>query len=99
MEDVQQQPSAAVFPGGEAMTAMPARAVEAVRRRRRRVGPAPRRAGGLGRGQPRRRDQGHPRRRPRHPLDLFQRIAVSPGSVSAITGRIAPTVRHVNDLG
>ncbi|MFD1827833.1 MULTISPECIES: MSMEG_4193 family putative phosphomutase [Mumia] len=97
---VQQQPSAVVFPGGEAMTTMAARAVETARRIDRRVA---RRHGGravwvaVSHGDVIKAIVAdalgtH--------LDLFQRIAVSPGSVSAITyGTQRPTVHHVNDLG
>ncbi|KAA1419907.1 MSMEG_4193 family putative phosphomutase [Mumia zhuanghuii] len=97
---VQRQPSAAIFPGGEGLAEMAARATDAVRRFDRQVA----------------RNHGarsvwaavshgdvikaiiadalglH--------LDLFQRISVAPGSVSVISyGMYRATVHHVNDLG
>jgi broad specificity phosphatase PhoE len=97
---VQQQPSAAVFPGGESLTGMSARAIEAVRRIDRRVerrhGPhavwAAASHGDVIKAVLADALGLH--------LDQFQRIAVAPGSVSVITyGTQRPTVRHVNDLG
>lgn len=97
---VQQQPSAVIFPGGEAMVAMAARALEAVRRIDRRVA---RRHGeravwvAVSHGDVIKAILADALGTP---LDLFQRIAVSPGSASAITyGTHRPTVHHLNDLG
>lgn len=97
---VQEQPSAVVFPGGEAMTAMWARAVEAVRRVDRRVA--------------RQHGDGAVWAAVSHGdvikailadalgihLDAFQRIVASPASVSVVRyGDRRPTVVHVNDQG
>lgn len=92
---VQQEPSAVVFPQGEAMAAMAARAVAAARDW------ADRHAGGAvalvshgdvlkailsdALGQP---------------FDQFQRIAVSPGSLSIVSyGGARPMVLGINDTG
>lgn len=97
---VQQQPSSVVFPGGEAMDAMAARAVETARRIDRRVAKrygaravwAAVSHGDVIKAVVADALGTH--------LDLFQRIAISPGSVSVITyGSHRPTVHHVNDLG
>ncbi|WP_370613998.1 MSMEG_4193 family putative phosphomutase [Mumia sp. Pv 4-285] len=97
---VQRQPTAAIFPGGEGLAEMSARATDAVRRFDRQVA----RAHGA-RSVWAAVSHGdvikaiiadalglH--------LDLFQRISVAPGSVSIVTyGMHRPTVHHVNDLG
>ena len=96
---VQQHPSAVVFPGGEAMAAMAARAVAAVRALGR---PGHRRAragGGLAGVQPRRRDQGDRRRRARHAPGPVPADRGRPGSVTAIRYTAdaavpAPAQRH-----
>ncbi|MGH1563106.1 MSMEG_4193 family putative phosphomutase [Mumia sp. DW29H23] len=97
---VQQQPSAVVFPGGEGLADVSARAIEAVRRIDRRVerrhGPravwAAASHGDVIKAVLADALGLH--------LDQFQRIVVSPGSVSVVTyGTHRPTVRHVNDLG
>jgi probable phosphomutase (TIGR03848 family) len=92
---VQEQPSAVVFPGGESMVEMAARAVAAVE------GAAARHPQGVvavvshgdvikavlsaALGQP---------------LDAFQRIAVAPGSLSVVAyGEDRPTVLRMNETG
>ena len=64
---VQQQPSAAVFPDGEGLAHVQARAVDGGARPRPPAGRAARRRRAVGRVHARRRDQGGGRRRARHP--------------------------------
>ena len=68
---VQQQPSAAVFPDGEGLAAVQARAVAAVREHDRRLAERAQRRRAVGGLHARRRDQGHRRRRAGHPPGQF----------------------------
>ena len=76
---VQQQPSAAVFPGGEGLAAVQARAVAAVREHDRRLADEHGGNVAVGRLHPRRRDQGRRRRRPRQPSRQFPAHRRRPG--------------------
>ncbi len=97
---VQQHPSAAVFPGGEAMAAMSARAVAAVRDWDARVTAEHGAGGALAGVQPRRCDQGHRGGRVGRTPGSFQRIVADPASVTVIRYTPPrPFVVRLNDTG
>jgi probable phosphoglycerate mutase len=91
---IQQHPSGFRFPGGESFTEMQARMTAAVERL------VARHPGetivAVSHGDPIKAAVAHALGTP---LDLFQRIVISPGSISAIAyGAVGPTVLTVNSL-